>query len=51
MPMAEIQNQLTPEEIRIIQELRAIEYGKLTVTKRDGEIIFITPAPDILVRK
>ena len=47
--MSHIQNQFSTEEIRIIQELRAIEWGKLTVVKKNGAIVMITPAPDIKV--
>lgn len=42
---------LTPEEIRIIKELRAIDWGKLTVIKKGGVVVMITPAPDIKVSK
>lgn len=42
---------LTPEEEKIIYELRKIPWGKLTVTKKFGSIVMITPAPDIKVSK
>ena len=48
---SDLQNTLSPEEIRIIKELRAIPWGKLTVIKKGGAIVMITPAPDILCKK
>ena len=51
MSMAEIQNQLSPEEIRVIQELRKVDWGKLTIVKKGGAVVMITPAPDIKVSK
>lgn|GEM_PF-6032026 len=42
---------LTQKEKLIIQELRKIEWGKLTVVKKGGAIVMITPAPDIKVSK
>ncbi len=42
---------LTPEEARVIQELRRIDWGKLTVVKKGGAVVMITPAPDILCKK
>lgn len=47
MPLSDIQNQLSKEEIEIIKELRKIPWGKFTVTKKAGKITTITPAPDI----
>jgi len=49
--LSDIQNTLTSEEIRVIKELRAISWGKLTVTKKGGAVVTITPAPDIKVSK
>lgn len=43
----ETQNNLTPQENRIIKELRTFDWGKLTVTKKGGAVVMITPAPDI----
>lgn len=40
----DIQNKLSAEEITIIQELRKIKWGTLTVTKKDGKITTYTPA-------
>jgi hypothetical protein len=51
MPLSDLQNTLTPEEIRVIKELRAVDWGKLTVIKKDGAVVMITPAPDIKVSK
>jgi hypothetical protein len=48
---SDIKNTLTADEIRIIQELRKIPWGKLTIIKKDGAVVMITPAPDILVKK
>ena len=42
---------LNPEEIQIVQGLRGIEWGKLTVIKKNGKIVMITPAPDIKVSR
>jgi len=42
---------LTPEEYRVIQELRRFPWGKLTVTKKGGAVVMITPAPDIKVSR
>jgi len=42
---------LTPQETRVIQELRNLDWGKLTVLKKGGAVVMITPAPDILVGK
>jgi len=42
---------LSPEELRVIQELRRIDWGKLTVIKKGGAVVMITPAPDIKVSK
>ncbi len=50
MPLSDIQNQLSKEEIQVIKELRKIPWGKLTVTKKDGRVTMITPAPDIRVK-
>lgn len=46
-----LQNTLSREEIQVIQELRGIDWGKLTVIKKDRKIVMITPAPDIKVSK
>lgn len=51
MCLGELKNQLSPEEVRIIKELRAIDWGKLTITKKGGAVVIITPAPDIKVSK
>jgi len=40
---------LSPEETRVIQELRRIDWGRLTVIKKGGAVVMITPAPDIKV--
>ena len=42
---------LSPEELRVIQELRRIDWGKLTVIKKGGAVVMITPAPDIKVSR
>ena len=42
---------LPTEEQQVLDELRKIDWGKLTVTKKDGKIVMITPAPDIKVAK
>ena len=42
---------LSPEEIRVIQELRGIDWGKLTAIKKNGKVVMITPAPDIKVSR
>ena len=49
--LSDLQNTLSPEEIRIIKELRKIDWGKLTVIKKGGAVVMITPAPDIKVSK
>lgn len=46
MMLSNLQNQLSKEEIRIIQELRKVEWGKVTIVKKNGVITLITPAPD-----
>lgn len=51
MCLGEIENKLSKEEIRIIKELRAIDWGKLTITKKGGAVVMITPAPDIKIIK
>ncbi|MGE5403780.1 MAG: hypothetical protein ACM3PP_02465 [Candidatus Saccharibacteria bacterium] len=51
MPLFELGNKLSPEEIRVIQELRKVNWGKLTVVKKNGAVVMITPAPDIKVSK
>lgn len=51
MPLSDIQNTLSEKEILIIKELRKIEWGKLTVVKKGGAVVMITPAPDIKVSK
>lgn len=48
---AALQNKLSPEEIKVIQELRKIQWGKLAVIKKDGKVVMITPAHDILMSK
>jgi len=45
--LSDIQNTLSTEEIRVIKELRAISWGKVTVIKKGGAVVMITPAPDI----
>lgn len=50
MPLSE-RLELTQEEIMVINELRGIPWGKLTVTKKNGAVVMITPAPDIKVSK
>ena len=35
----------TPLELRLLVRLRALRFGKLLVTKRDGEIVFVEPMP------
>lgn len=45
--LSDLGNQLSAEEIRVIKELRKIEWGKLTVIKKGGAVTVITPAPDI----
>ena len=47
--LSDIQNTLTSEEIRVIKELRKIDWGKLTVIKKGGAVVMITPAPDIKI--
>jgi len=47
---AALQNRISPEEIKVILELRKIDWGKLTVLKKDGQIKIITPSPDILIK-
>lgn len=42
---------LSPEEMQIVHGLRGIEWGKLTVVKKNGKIVMITPAPDIKVSR
>lgn len=42
---------LSPEEVRVIQELRGIDWGKLTVVKKNGKVVILTPAPDIKVSR
>ncbi len=42
---------LSPEETRVIEELRKVDWGKLTVIKKGGAVVMITPAPDIKVSK
>lgn len=42
---------LTPEEIQIVQSIRGVEWGKLTVIKKNGKVVMITPAPDIKISK
>lgn len=51
MPFSDIQNTLTEKEIMVIKELRKVEWGKLTVVKKGGAVVMITPAPDIKVSK
>ena len=48
---SDIQNTLSAEEIRVIKELRKVDWGKLTVTKKGGAVVMITPAPDIKVNR
>lgn len=48
---SELSNQLSPEEIRVVKELRRIDWGKLTVVKKGGAVVMITPAPDIKVSR
>ena len=36
--LSDLGNQLSAEEIRIIKELRKIDWGKLTVIKKGGAI-------------
>ena len=48
---SDLQNTLSPEEIRVIKELRKVEWGKVTVVKKGGAVVMITPAPDIKVSK
>ncbi len=48
---ADLQNTLSPEETRIIKELRRIDWGKLTIVKKGGAVVMITPAPDIKVSR
>ena len=48
---SDLQNTLTANEIKVIQELRQIDWGKLTVVKKGGAVVMITPAPDIKVSK
>jgi len=43
------QTDLSPEETRVIEELRKVDWGKLTVIKKGGAVVMITPAPDIKV--
>jgi len=49
--LSDIQNTLTSEEIRVIKELRKVDWGKVTVIKKGGAVVMITPAPDIKVGK
>jgi len=48
---SDLQNTISAEEIRVIKELRKIDWGKLTVIKKGGAVVMITPAPDIKVGK
>ena len=45
------QTDLSPEETRVIKELRKVDWGKLTVIKKGGAVVMITPAPDIKVSR
>lgn len=40
---------LSDAEITIIDKLRQIDWGKLTVVKKNGRVVMVTPAPDIKV--
>ena len=42
---------LTPEETQVVQSVRGVEWGKITVTKKNGKVVMITPAPDIKISK
>jgi len=42
---------LSSEEVLIIEQLRSFDWGKLTVIKKNGDVVMITPAPDIKVSK
>ena len=42
---------LTKDEVKVIEELRRVDWGKVTVVKKKNEIVMITPAPDIKVSK
>lgn len=36
--------EVTTEEARVIKELRSISWGKLTVIKKNGAIVMISPS-------
>jgi hypothetical protein len=38
---------LNKKEQKVIEELRKVRYGTLTVTKREDEITLINPSPTI----
>lgn len=42
---------LSEQEIKVIQEMRNISWGKLTVTIKAGKVVMITPAPDYKMSK
>jgi len=42
-----IEKNLSSEELRIIEELRKIRWGKLTIVIKEGKVTLVTPAPDI----
>ena len=37
----------TKTEEQVLKELRKIDWGKLTVVKKNGEIVMISPTTDI----
>lgn len=42
---------LLEEEVLIIEQLRSFDWGTLTVVKKKGRVVMITPAPDIKVSR
>ena len=51
MYLHDLQNRISKEEIQVIQELRKLDWGKLTIVKKNGAVVMITPAQDIKVSK
>ena len=47
--LSDIQNTLTSEEIRVIKELRKIDWGKLTVIKKGGAVKLIAAETNIII--
>jgi len=49
--LSDIQNTLTSEEIRVIKELRKVDWGKVTIIKKGGAVKMVASETNTVFEK